>query len=221
MSVAPEDVQNRLLTAGAEPLSKYGFAKENDHLVRRCSADVSQRLFVDVVVYGSSFIVSPGASVRSELVERIFHRTSGTKKPLQALTPTITFSAEAVLGDGQLGRIRVEGPDELARKATDVMQSFLKLTSVLNSLTGLAELEEKLNENPSALTVWYAVPYLRATRGLILAKLANPGRFRDLVSAYTARMQTLHNGFYLPKLQALIADLQLHNDAATDSPPIE
>lgn len=48
---------------------------------------------------------------------------------------------------------------------------------------------------------------VRCAHGLITAKLTGRPDYEELVRIYSERLRQTDKGFYLPKLQALIADL--------------
>jgi len=197
-----------LLTALQPRIEKSGFKlqKSKERFAKR--VDSGAWWFVlDFTVY-ENLQVKPSIGLRVDAVENIFHRTSGFDIKYQSDTPTLSLSVQNLVGDPSRCEYVLRGLDDVSMVAAQIEADFHGIVSpYLERHSGLSEIDRALNENPEGECVHYAMDYLRSAHGVIVAKSVGRPKYPELVEIYRRKLALISNGFYLPKFEALVADL--------------
>jgi hypothetical protein len=141
-------------------------------------------------------------AIRDNKIEEIFHRTSGVEKRYQADYTTI----DRGLGNSFLW---LNSEDEIINfiaKAKDFISG--EALSLMERDYSYMDYSALLNDDPGNATCpYHANPENRCHHGLISAKLASDARYGQLLSTYSGNMRKWSNGFYYPRFERLVADL--------------
>jgi hypothetical protein len=156
--------------------------------------------------------IEPQLMVRHDLVEAIFHRTSGYPPATRADTPTVGGDLHRLV-PGAPGRFEL-GPDgEVGDAAAWLAGALPRLEEYWARFSDLAEVDRELNADPDRTTPNRPLPWLRCSTGLIAARLAGRPGYDELEAAYRRQLAVDNGGFYLGRFTALAEDLRRHTPA--------
>lgn len=203
-----KDLRNDFLRTLGGALVDYGFDHSDrfEGFIRETDGRVLI-FYVKLLVVAPGFKVEPAVGIRFEQVEDIFHRSSGFEPEYQGTTPTI--------GAG-IGELTRRGRYVLALPNMDAISGVVsELTGVFTSVArpyyeaygSLAAVDAALNEHPETRSVHRASEWLRASTGLIVARLVGRSNYSDLVAIYRRRVAKMNSGFYSPQYEALVQRL--------------
>jgi hypothetical protein len=207
-------VTPRPLVAALQPaMSQRGlhWRGRDDWFFRRVDG-VQHRVQLLSVDHPPAVDVEPQLMVRHDLVERIFHRTSGYSAGTQADTPTVGGDLHALV-PGTPGRLEI-GPDGDVTAAVDQLTAALpEIERYWARYSDLPEIDRDLNEDRHRPAANRPLPWLRCSTGLIVARLVGRGDYDACENDYRQLLATNNAGFYLGRFEALAADLRLHTPA--------
>lgn len=152
-------------------------------------------------------------SIRLDAVEKIFHRTSRYEKKYQSETPTMGGSLDVITGNPELKMLLdLESGPQQAKSLlfSQTMMTFYE--EWYSRFSQIENIDRELNDYPNQDTPNRPMPWLRCTTGIIVAKLVARPNYNLLVSVYTQTMQGFSNGFYWPRFEALLIDLERNFD---------
>jgi hypothetical protein len=146
-----------------------------------------------------SYSVTLWCGMRNEEMERLFHRTSGVEKH-QSTYMTTNFVC---------GRWHVNTEEEIAEAIGNCRELVnSKCLPFLEQQYAYAKYSSLLNTNPTERCPYHGNSENRCHYGLIAAKLAGDSQYESLKASYLEYMHRSNSGFYLPRFQAFIADLE-------------
>jgi hypothetical protein len=173
-------------------------------------------VFQLVVLDGKpGYRIRPSVWVRFDDVEDIFHRTSGYEPEYQKQTPTAGLDLWSAFGK--------EGFELRLKDESDVSQVVSQLKTIFNDkalsyflqFSSIAAVDSAINDHPNEPCVHRPMPWLRASTGMITAKLTNRANYDALVDLYRETVRRDANGYYLPRFESLLMDLARQEDKAT------
>lgn len=205
---------NRLLKSVHQELgprlAKYDFSFRPavEVYVRNCPEGVSQLFYVRSYKSGSSLVVEPGVGIRIDRIEEIFHRTSGFEAEYQPTTPTIGAELWRLEGQSQAFRYRLNQEGDVGLVTEELSRAFAeKALPYFESYSTVEAVDRLLNEAPMEKTPHRVMDWLRASTGIIAAKMTGRQNYDELVAVYRKRVERLDKGFYLPQYEALVHGL--------------
>jgi len=202
------------LVAALRPtMSARGFGWQERHeWFRRRAGGVQHILQLVSVDHPPVVDIEPQLMVRHDLVERIFHRTSGYPPQNQPDTPTVGGDLhELVAGAPKRFVLGVDGDVHAAAQwLTDALP---RLEEYWARFSALAEIDRDLNDDPRRPPPNRPLPWLRCSTGLTVARLVQRSDYDQLEAEYRRQLAIDNNGFYLGPFNALAADLRRHTPA--------
>lgn len=150
-------------------------------------------------------------AIRIEMVEQIFHQTSGFGGQDQTGTATLGASVGTILGGKNLdGRLLLEREDQVEPVATEIMATFSNVALPYYARwSSLRAIDAELNDDPTVRSPHRGGPPLwRCSTGIIVAKLVGRSDYDALAAYYTDVMTRVSNGFYLKQYLALLESLR-------------
>jgi hypothetical protein len=203
-----KDLKTALLSALQPKLEQRGFKlqKSKERFAKRI-AEVSWWFVLDFTVY-ESLHVKPAIGLRVDAIENKFHQTSGFERKYQADTPTLSLSLQGLVADPSRFEYVIRDLSDVDTAAAQLERDFDEIVfPYFEKYSALAMIDAALNENPGQDCVHYAMDYLRCAHGLIVAGIVGRPNYADLVGVYRQKLALISNGFYIPKFEALVADL--------------
>lgn len=206
--MSTKELKLQLLQALQPPLQDNGFKlQKSKEQFTRTKAGVKQHFVLDFTIY-EHLHVKPAINLRVDSVEEIFHRSSGFEKQYQADTPTLSTSLQNLSGDTSKYEYVIRGVDDVYVIASQLERDFCEIVlPYLQRYSELRAVDEALNSDPEHDSVHYMMDYLRCAHGVIVACMIERPDYNDLVDLYRRRLALVSGGFYLPRFEALIADL--------------
>lgn len=178
----------------------YRYVKSRAAFERKTATDL-RSVFLLFVTSNASHNFRIWCGVRNNEIERVFHRTSGIASKHRARYTTIQ------IGPNEYWALNTD--EELAA-ATKSASDFIRDSALpfLGIERSLSEYSEMLNESPGAPCRYHANPENRCHYGLISSWLCNSPDYGTLKETYSKYLQSINNGFYYPRFEALVADLE-------------
>lgn len=217
MSIDPieQKALRRLLVSRlTEPMGQHGFNLKNgkDSFIRRDDGrtDVFQLVFLDNKIDNKSgWRIQLSIGVRVEVIEEIFHRTSGFAPKYRGDTVTIgDFAGNLLFGDDEKLEFPLNSLDDIDPVASRLVAVFYDFALFyFDKFKSIAEIDDELNSNPHEKNQNRVVPWLRCSTGAIAAKLTGRPNYREVIEIYTERMRISDKGFYLKRFEALLESL--------------
>lgn len=184
----------------------FRYVRTKERFVRETPA-ARQAFAFDFAIY-NWLDVAPGLSLRLQEVEAIFHRTSGFEKKYQAETATLSATLRSLAGDETTYSYRIASAADVTGVATRVEDDFQGIVlPYFAENASLSRVDELLNSDPEAPCRHNLNEYHRCAYGLIVGHLCHRKDYSRLVEVYRRKMATTNNGFFLPRLDALVNDL--------------
>jgi hypothetical protein len=156
------------------------------------------------------WMVRPNVGIRVKLVEDILHRHSGFERKHQAGTTTVGGSV-GELRDGRLTACQfpIKKEDDPASSALPILEVYRSFAvPYFDKFSDLAAIDQLLNADLSQRVSGVGPPFLRLSRGLIVAHMLRRPDFDDLASRYSEQLTTVSDGFYLKWFTPLLAELR-------------
>lgn len=199
-----------LVSALTPTLSARGFGWEDDHeWFRRRVGGVQHMLQLLSVDHSPYVHIEPQLMVRHDLVESIFHRTSGYLPEFQADTPTVGGDLHELV-PGAPTRFEI-GPDgDVSEAARWLSGAIGRFEEYWARMSDLCEIDRALNEHPDRYSPNRPMAWLRGATGLIVAWLVERPDYARLEVAYHRLLTIDNSGFYLDAFTALAEDLSTH-----------
>lgn len=148
--------------------------------------------------------------VRFDAVERIFHRTSGI--PEANWNDSTTIGQDMRTLHGQFDdsyEFEISDDTTAQRAALRLIQDFEgEGQDFFSKYSTLPSVDAALNDNPMQKTTLRVLSWYRCSTGIIVAKLVGNSRYSKLVEIYSETLRRESNGFYLPRFEELVADLE-------------
>jgi hypothetical protein len=146
------------------------------------------------------------AMIRSNDVEKIFHKFSGFDHRYHRTSYTIGCSLEEYTHPHSNTNAQLELHDdsEIQNIALELFAQFCTYANpYFAKYDGLAAMDRLLNDEPEKNSIHGGAENLRCERGLILAKLSGRSDYPVIEQTYRAKMEKLNGGFYLPAFDAI------------------
>lgn len=189
----------------------FRFNPASEAYLREQPGGVSQFFYVRCYESGSSFVVEPGVGIRIDRIEDVFHRTSGFEQKYQPTTPTVGAEVWRLEGNPKAFRYRLGGSDDVGAVTEEVGRAFEgKALPYFASHSSVEAVDRLLNETPLEKTPHRMMEWLRASTGVIAARIVCRENFDELVAVYRTKLERLDRGFYLPQFEALLRNLAEH-----------
>lgn len=153
--------------------------------------------------------VEPSVGVRFHAVEDIFNRTSGIRQEYQSESPTVGCSVRRI---SEISKLMVSGREDIvpvSRLLVDLLGEVV--LPYFEQYSNLEAVDRALNDRPEQHTPHRLQGWLRAATGLIVARVLRRPNYAALVEEYRDQVTRSDRGFYLPKLESLIEDLDKQN----------
>jgi hypothetical protein len=154
--------------------------------------------------------LKPSLLLRIDVIEDIFHETSGFEEKYRKGTPTIGTSIEDYQSDGKRYRYHLNEEDQINAISQELYLLFHRIAlPFFERYNSLEKIDEAINSNfkDTALTG----DIFKGSKGLIVAKLIGSGNYKELEEIYFNYYRELSGGFYLPNYKRLMEHLA-HND---------
>jgi hypothetical protein len=147
--------------------------------------------------------------VRVEVVEAVFHRTSGFAPKYRSGTATIGATVAGLMGGGvRACEFRLSSESQIhavAGQIADVFDEFA--LPYFEKWSSLEAIDAELNDEPAKQTIHRGAGWLRCSTGIIVAKLVGRPNYRQLAGFYHDVMAGVSKGFYLKRFEALLSSL--------------
>jgi hypothetical protein len=200
-------IGEQVLAAVDTELVEHGLARRSrDGRYTRPRPHGTDIYYLIVNRYPGVIVVVPDVAVRHEVVERIFHRTSGFQPAHQRTTPTIGGQLAELTRDPSY-EVEIgpdDAPEELHRAERNLRASVAEAERYWARYADLHEVDHALNDHPEQDTPHRVMPWLRCSTGLIVARLLQRPDYDELAHSYREQMRLWSDGFYLPRFQALM-----------------
>ena len=191
-------------------LAIHGFRlqKRQDRFIRAFkNAGISHFFILLFLSSEHGYRIFPQVAIRLDAVETIFHFTSGFEKKYQPHTPTIGSNIWRILGTESY--VRLSSWDDLEASAHTLSHLFTTFAlPYFDRCSEIGTIDQTLNDRPNDYSPHRIMDYLRASTGIIAAKLNNRSNYNELVEIYRQQMGRFANGFYLPRYEALVGHLE-------------
>jgi hypothetical protein len=201
--MAWDDTRSTVLAACDTCLEQHGYklVKSRDAFEK---SSASERRGVYIMLVASkhgNFKLRVWCGVRNNAIEERFHKTSGVDKKYRANYTTINLDC------GEYWDLNSE--KEIAR-AIGNAKRFITDTAIpfLEREYSAQDFSELLNTNPVGICPYHGNAENRCHYGLIAAKLAADPAYEDLKAAYAEYMRSTNKGFYFPRFEKLVEDLE-------------
>jgi hypothetical protein len=192
-------------------LAEHGFIlkAQKDAFIRK--ADGITDIFLLVCLDAKpGYRIHPDVGVRFELVEQIFHKTSGFEPKYQKDTPTIGGSVGNIMSnDTRPCEFLLESEAGIPVVSEHLVRVFRDFAlSYFDKFHSLFAIDAELNDNPTRRTPNRVAPWPRESTGLIVAKLVGRPDYENLAGVYSTVMRDSHKGFYYKTFEALVKSLE-------------
>jgi hypothetical protein len=192
-------------------ISQYGFtlkrSKERFERKRDGIRDLFQLVCPNDI---PGYRIHPDVGMRFEIVEEIFHKTSGWNPKYQKDTPTIGAGVGHIIADdNRKCEFRLKTEEDVppvADKLADVFRNFA--LPYYEKFSSLQAIDAEFNNSPTERTRNRSGGWLRCSTGIIVARLVGRPDYDELAKIYTRVMEQVDGGFYLKTFCALLESLQ-------------
>ena len=177
-------------------------ARESPRRLRKSSP--SDRRGVYIILVASkhgNYMLRVWCGVRNNAIEERFHKTSGVDEKHRANYTTIN------LGGGELWYLNTE--KEIVQAVAGAKR-FITNTAIpfLAKTYSDQDYCRLLNTNPRGRCPYHGNRENRCHYGLIAAKVTNDPGYEKLKRIYAEFLRSTNKGFYYPRFEKLIADLE-------------
>lgn len=203
-------LRSSILESVTPALIQQGF-KLNKQALRftRVAESGAKQYYLLLIKDSAPYIqVNVHLATRLDIVEDIFHRTSGFEKKYQAGTYTMGGALHEITGRSEFN-MRLDAkqvssyPHDML--FSDDMQLFYN--KWYERFSSLRQIDEELNDDPERDTLYRAMSWFRCSTGIIVARLVSRADYVTLAQKYTQTMETASGGFYLQRFEKLLNDL--------------
>jgi hypothetical protein len=196
-------VESRLSSSGFElKRTKDSFQRSRDGIT-----DLFQLVCLNDV---PGYRVQPNVGIRIEIVEQIFHKTSGWDPKSQKDTPTIGAGIGNIMaGDNRKCEFRVKTEADASPAAEKIENVFREFALPYYQKYGsLQAIDAELNSHPQERTPHRGYGWLRCSTGIIVARLVGRPNYEALAEIYTKVITEVDRGFYLKYFMPLLESLK-------------
>lgn len=204
------EFKNKVFEALQPAVRGTGFSVQasQERIVRRPAKGVTQLVQLAISPSHPFACVDAHLGVRLDVVENIFHRTSGFEPRFQKGTPTMGGSLADIMGRPDLRLLLDErsGPQLVRDRlfAPEMLDFYEEWFRRFSSLEGI---DRELNDDPLYETPNRDMPWLRCATGAIVAHLCQRANYAEIVECYRDVLKEFSQGFYLSRFDLLLADL--------------
>ena len=146
--------------------------------------------------------------IRKDVVESIYHKTSGFETKYQKNTATIGCFIEDYIQQYDNIRINLIHESQIINAKDLVINLFDEIgLSYFQNYADIKTIDDLLNYNPLEECV-HSNTIFRGAKGIITAKLTERGNYTELVEIYRKHYTEFCNGFYLPSYVELVNYLE-------------
>jgi len=205
------NLKRALFDAADSRISQYGFTlyRLKDQFERKRDGWMDQfQLFWLNDVAG--YRIQPYAGIRVEIVEQIFHKTSGWNSKHQKYSVSIGGGVGHIIADDNR---KCEFPlkseadiSPIAHKVAAVFRDFA--LPYYEKFSSLQAIDAELNNNPTERTRNRSDNWLRCSTGIIVARLVRRPDYNALAKIYAKIMEQSDGGFHLKTFCALLESLK-------------
>lgn len=181
---------------------KNWFRRERGEVVH-----IYQLVFLD---YLPIVEISPELAVRHELVEAIFHKTSGFAPAYRRDTPTVGGALAEISGDASY-RLSVQTQGDISFAASKLLSTLDLAEAYFTRFSSLEAIDRELNDQPGRETPNRPMPWYRCSTGLIVARLVQRANYGELLKIYEEQMKAFSGGFYWSRFESLAQYLRTHS----------
>jgi hypothetical protein len=193
----------------------------NDSFVRRHNGvvDIFQLVCKDAK---PGWRIQPNVAVRIELVEQIFHQTSGFDAQDRKNTPTMGGSVGHFLsGSSRAYEFLLTSDSDVLPVTEQIVRTFQEFALPYFERWGsLHAVDAELNDRPSERTQHRSLAWFRCSTGIIVAKLVGRTDYKRLAAYYSDVMARDNKGFYLKRFQSLLKSLETIEPGSGLSKPL-
>lgn len=197
-----KDVSNRILGAIEEPLLIHGFIFNKRKKEFKRQVNGVQQIF-DLLFYkenSGSIFVEPQLRIKIKKIEDIYHDVTSKDAKYNDGTTTLGNNFIAIInyyekGDEKGGKAAnlkylVENETDIDTLIKVILNRFEEYAlPYFNSNSSVAEADKLLNENPRDLSVHNLIYPIRASIGIIAARLNDNPNFENLVAIYEEELE--------------------------------
>ncbi len=123
-----------------------------------------------------------------DLVEDVFHTTSGFENRDQSETPTLLLYLRNLVGDPAKFEYTIQDLADVVTVAAQLQRDLVEIVlPYFESHSNFAEIDAALNEDPEGGCGHYPSNYLRCAYGLIVAQKARRSNYAELVKFIVER----------------------------------
>ena len=201
--MAWDDTRSAVISSCGTLLEPRGYklVKARDAFERSSTSERRGVYIMLVSTKHGNYKLRVWCGVRNKDIEERFHKTSGVDKKYQPSYTTINLDC------GEYWSLNTE--EEIAHAVANA-KAFIDERAIpfLEENYSINDYCSLLNTNPSGKCPFHGNPENRCHYGLIAAKLAADPRYDELKATYTKFLMLTNNGFYYPRFQRLIADIE-------------
>jgi len=203
-------LQKQLIGTISPSLLNHGFVYISDQeMFIKTLVDVAYHFQVRCINKKGGILIEPGIGVRIELVEKIFHRTSGFEPGYQKWTSTIGAAIWRLEDKPKNFQYLLTGGESISNIARQLLSVFDTIAlPYYSAYSSLEAIDHLLNDYPLKKTPHRTMEWLRASTGVIIAQLVGRDEYEKLKEEYRKKVACIDKGFYLPQFDALIEDLR-------------
>lgn len=154
--------------------------------------------------------LKPSLLLRIDVVENIFHETSGFEEKYKKGTPTIGTTIEDYQADNGIYRFQLTEESQIDIVARELFLLFQKSAlPFFEEFYSLKKIDAVLNINLSDTSLTGSI--FKGLKTLIIAKLTGRSNYKELEDFYLNYYKEFSNGFYLPDYKRLTDYLEYSN----------
>ena len=191
-------------------LQSHGFEYSGkDGIFIRALEGVSHFFYLRFLKSQGGYEVEPGAGIRIDVVETIFHKVSGVPLEDQRDSASIGIALHRLSGNRAPRVLWLTAPADVTPAANGLIRVFedhalpyYEKCSTVEAVDVLLN-DEAWENSPHTVLEWN-----RAAIGLIAAKLSGRRNFDELVGVYREKLGRISRGFYLARFEKLVTILE-------------
>lgn len=197
-----------LLKAAMKPKG-FKWVARGSMFVREYTAGRVEQYQVVVSSARFDYLVVPGAGVRFDAVESIFHQASDVPLADQPQWSTVGCSLKDLAPKAEVCPSIRPGAD-VAAVVEVLLDGFRRYAQpVYDKFATVADVDREVNADPHVPGLYRSLAWFRAATGTIAAHLVKRPNLNALVATYWAILTTDNNGFYRQYYERLLTVLDL------------
>lgn len=201
--MAWDDIRATVIAACGACLEPHGYklVKSRDAFEKSSPSERRGVYILLVATNHGNYMLKVWCGCRNNAIEERFHKTSGVDKKQRANYTTINFNC------GEYWRLNT---DKEVAQAVENAKRFITDTAIpfLERDFSYRDYSQLLNTNPGENCRYHGNPQNRCHYGMIAAKFADDSAYEELKSIYSKFLRSTNKGFYYPRFEKLIADLE-------------